>query len=63
MGPVNVTEQQIQTSSLLTNREDKRRQKLYFPFLTCEVKCGASALDVVDHHQKKKQAVFSILSH
>jgi predicted nucleic acid-binding protein len=21
---------------------------MYFPFLTCEVKCGAAALDVVD---------------
>lgn len=22
---------------------------MYFPFLTCEVKCGAAALDIADH--------------
>ena len=32
----------------LTTRSSWRPYYMYFPFLTCEVKCGAAALDVAD---------------
>jgi hypothetical protein len=30
---------------------------MYLPFLTCEVKCGASALDIADRQNAHSQAV------
>lgn len=31
--------------------------QMYFPFLTCEVKCGAAALDVADHQNMHSMTV------
>jgi len=30
---------------------------MYFPFLTCEVKCGASALDIADRQNAHSMAL------
>ena len=30
---------------------------MYFPFLTCEVKCGAASLDLADRHDAHSMAI------